>query len=155
MLETQLFLRILPQKNNIVRCEDFLQFSFLESFLFVTLSRKELMFTRIQEERKQFDFNQYTKFSDLVGLVTPPIASFVHSIKGHRGHEGARVGQVRFCVLCDLLQSLQNEAIRDDVTKPTRSKLIKFISWTRIRICNSQFEMLWITFFFCFFFVIC
>ena len=25
---------------------------------------------------------------DLVGLVTPPL--FVHSIKGHRGHEGAR-----------------------------------------------------------------
>ena len=30
------------------------------------------------------------QYLDLVGLVTPPL--FVHSIKGHRGHEGARLG---------------------------------------------------------------
>ena len=33
---------------------------------------------------------------ELVGYVTPPlIAFFVQSIKGHRGHEEARLGYVR------------------------------------------------------------
>ncbi len=67
----------------------------------------------------------YVLLTAFVGLV--PL--FVHSIKGHRGHEGARLGQVRFCCL---LQSVQQEPIRGGVIKPTRSLLTiykKNIEW--------------------------
>ena len=45
------------------------------------------------QDRYQFiqeSSDNQVELLDIVSLVTPPL--FVHSIKGHRGHEGARLG---------------------------------------------------------------